>query len=483
MKGDFCMTTLSEQISELSAELLLRAAGELSQIAYNAASFVRDVGGDAGAVARAQLVKLINAIGSEKNTKEQNKAIKKLEEAAMKDGETPRQVTILEQDREAMEKWLKKQDVLYVALRSGNQSADGPEKCMITFLEKDAEAVNIAVALTQHEKGYINELPPMAMLLLHKKKDLSVIDNLNVYELEVFREVAKDFGLVYSSMLNPPDNETDLDSYKVLASKKDVNKLAAVMQRVAWSMTGEYQNGIKEKVKERYSIKSEIQKIISQGIGPNQVFMIGKDNSSVAIENAKYIVNSKSPNQYIKVTNEGFVHYKFGKEIDKVSRDDKEYEVKLQFALGEFVGAVVFDAAEWEQEGLEKANLRKAKVKQKLSVFPPEHNKEEETRELRKAHKRHKEHESLPETAWLFDKYDTEKAFSEVVEVNYNDYSKPPEETVSVHYNDAVKHSEKYKYYDVVNDEKTIDNIILSAKERSLGNDEYEQVVEKEVTM
>lgn len=474
------MSSLSEQISEISAELLLKAVGELGQVAYNAVDLGREVGKDAGALARDQLIKLINSV----NDKKSEEARQKLDKAIRIDGEEPRQVTFLDCDREILENWLKKQNVLYAIFKSEDQKvAAGFEKSMLVFLEKDAAAVQVAMSLTQYANGYVNELPPQAMLFLNKKKNLSVVDGLDVYELEVFREVAKDFGLVYSAILNPPDanvNEQGVgDTYKIIASKKDAKKVAAVMQKVAWSMTGEYQEGIKEKIKERYSIKSEIQKLITKGIGPDKVFFTNSKGESVAVDNAKYIVNPNSHNQYLKLTKDGFVYFKYGKEFQKVMKNEPDYEDKLQFALGDFTDAVIFDVAEWENEGLSKENLRKHKVQQKLSVFPPEYDKKEEATKLQKARKHHQK-EGDSETAWLFDRYDTQKAFSEVYEVNYGNLSEPPEKTVSVHYNDAANHSEKYNYIDVSNDEKTIDKIIESARVRS-GEDTREQTVEKEM--
>ena len=56
------MSNLTEQISEMSADLLLRAVGELGQIAYNAANFVRETGASAAIVARTQMLSLINSL-------------------------------------------------------------------------------------------------------------------------------------------------------------------------------------------------------------------------------------------------------------------------------------------------------------------------------------------------------------------------------------------------------------------------------------
>ncbi len=476
------MSNVSEQISELSATLLLNAMGELASIAYRVEEGVFDVGRDAAYAARKQMIAVINSLQEQKLTKKNEDALNKIK-AAVTGGETPRQVTFEERDREILEKWLTKQNVLYATVESNEQSVElGQKKNVLFFLEKDAAAVHTALALTSHERGYINELPPQAMLFLHKNKNLSVVDGLNVYELEVFREVAKSFGLVYSAMLNPPDsNPSDKDgvsdTYKIVASKKDAKMVAAVMQQVVWSMTGEYQDGIKEMVKEHYSIKAEIQKLISEGIGPDRVYLTNNAGETFAIENAKYIVNAKAPSQYIKLTKEGFEHHKFGKVVEKVSKGEESYEDKLQFALSEFSNAVIFDAAEWERENLGKDNLRKNRVLEKLSVFPKGYDKEKEARELQKARK--KEHEQVPETAWLFDRYDTAKLYSEVYEANYNDYSEPPEKTVSVHFGEAVKASEKYRYIDISKDEKSLESIIAQAKEKSIGSETYD-VYEKE---
>ncbi len=490
------MSVVSEQISELSAELLLKALADLSDLAFKTIDLVYTMGTDAargvsevsGPVARALLVKLIDAVGNRSEFDRATlKAIDKLEKEALKGGSTPRQLTILSHDLDMMENWLKEQDVLYVAASAKKQDVEpGAEKSVILFLEKDAQKVYLATALLNHEKGFISELPPEAFLFVNDRKDITVVDGLDVYELEVLRELAPKFGLTYSTLINGVDAETgelygDDGSFKILVSKNDAEKMSAVMQQVVWSVTGEYKDGIKEKVKERVSIKKEIQDLLAKGVPEGQQAVVGSDGSKVLVDNAKYIVNSKTPNQYIKLTHNGFAHFKFGKDMGFVSKDDPEYSEKIQKVLGEFPDAVVFDASEWVAEGLDKANLRAGETEKKLSVFPVEHDFEKENEKLRKAKKK-EEHKPLDESTWLFHNYDTEKAFSEVVEVRY-DPSEPLERNVSVHYEDAVKHSEKYKYLDVEHDEKAIDNIILSARERSMGNDEFEQVQEKEESL
>lgn len=461
--------SVSEQISEVVADLLLRSVGDLAQIIQNAGMMLTSVGNEA-------LAELIRKVDKDKLPKESAKALDKIQKAVEKDGAVPRQVTILESDRDYVENLLKKQDVLFAAVRNDNQEAvAGFEKCAIVFLEQDAQAVQNALVLLQREKGLINELTPGAFLLAHKRKDIAVMDNLDAYELAVFREVAKEHGLVYAAMLTPDDLKKagDEPTYKIMVVKQDAVTCAAALQMVSWAMTGEHKKDIMQKIKERTSIKQEIQNLVRTGVKKGEVSVEAKFGQRTTVENAKYIVNRNAPHQYIKMTAEGFAHFKFGKEVARVSKGDPTYDNEIQLALGEFSDAVLFDAAEWEQEGFEKANVRKKAVKEKASVFPKKFDKHKEAEELQKARKHRKEHEPLEETAWLFDRYDTARPFSEVYEVNYNNLSEPPEKTVSVHYGEARAQAEKYVYIDVSSDAKSLDNIISKAKERTSGQ-EYE---------
>ncbi len=468
------MANITEEINELGADLLLKAAIALSSISVDVAKLVNSVGKNTLAEVK------------ENMAQEENEALKKIQAAVEKDGETPLQVTVLERDRELMEMWLNKQDVLYATLKADSQNVDpGFEKCVIAFLGKDAEAMSNAIALTQHERGLINELPPNTFLFLHKNKNMVVIDNLNVYDLEVFRELAKDYGLVYSSILNPPDSNPNEkgNSYKILVHKQDANRATAIMQQVVWGMTGEYEGGIKERIKERLSIRSEVQQLIEKGVEPGTVKVKSDKGEMLELENAWYIVNQKAPHQYIKMTSKGFVHFKFDKEVESVSKSDSGYYDKLQNALGDFSGAVIYNAEEWELNGLGKGNLRDKHTSKKASVFPEGFSKTKDITELQKARKKKDEpqKDDYEETAWLFDRYDAHKEFSEVYEVNYENSSEPPEKTVSVHYDNACQRAEAYKYIDVSNDAKTIDNIILAAREHSLGNKEYRIEDEKTI--
>ncbi len=459
--------SVSEQISEMVAELLMRSVGDLAQIIQNTGMTLTAIGNEA-------LVELIRKIDKKNLSKENAEALQKIQKAVEKDKQAPRQVTVFENDREFVEKLLKKQNVLYAAVRNDNQnSVAGLERCAIVFLEKDAQAVQNALVLLQREKGLVNELTPGAFLLAHKRKDIAVMDNLDAIELETFREVAKEHGLVYAAMLTPGDDKMSGDepTYKIMVAKEDALTCAAALQMVSWAMTGEHKKDILEKIKERTSIKHEIQKLVLNGVKKGEVSVQAKFGQSATVENAQYIVNRNAPHQYIKMTAEGFVHYKFGKEVTRVSKGAPTYNEEIQLALGEFSDAVVFGAVEWEQEGLEKANARKAAVKAKASVFPKKFDRHKEAEDLQKARKHKKEHEPVDETAWLFDRYDTTRPFSEVYEVNYNNASEPPEKTVSMHYEDTLKYSEKYVYIDVSSDAKSLDNIISMARERSSGND------------
>lgn len=457
------MPSVSEEVLELSAQLLLAASGDLSKVLEGTVKTV-------GAVGSAALVELINYAKKNQMTAKEKKALEKISDAVNKEGEVPRQITVLGYDLDNVEKWLKKQNVLYAALRSEMQTGDdGLKKCMIVYLDKDREAVEIAVALARSEKHYINELPTQAFLLMHDKKNISVVDGLDIYELEAFRDLAKDYGLVYSAMEGEIEETTNRLSYKILVSKNDMEKAAAIMQQVSWVMTSEHQADIKEKVKERYSIKDQIQKLIAKGVDAGNI-TVQKQTGPVSIENAKYIVNKMATSHYIKITSQGFTVYKPGKNPVSFSKGDENFDKELQLALGELSGAVVFDAEEWELEGLEKSNLRKKQVAKKNSVFPEGYEKKKETEEMQRARKHKPKKEELSETAWLFDRYDPSKQYSEVYESNYNNSSEPPERTVSVHYENASKHAEKYKYIDVSNDEKSIDNIISKAKDRSQHN-------------
>ena len=463
------MPNISEELYDVGADLLFKALAALASITVDTAK-ITDM------VFKENFVSLINKIQKGNLSHKEKKALEQIHAAVENDGEIPLQATILESDRALMEKWLKKQNVLFVTLKAENQKVEaGQEKCVITFLERDSEAVQNAIALTQQERGYINEIPATAFMFLHKKKDLVVVDNLDAYELEMFREFAKDHGLVYSSILNAPDTNPKGESYKILVSKDNVYKATAIMQQVSWGMTGEYQNGIKEKIKERHSIIYEVHNLVEHGVESGKVKVKNQSGESVTVENARYIVNQNAPHQYIKMTSAGFVYYKFGKEVENLSKGDSEYKNKLENILGEFSGAVIFDAKEWEENNLHKSNARKTKVIEKASVFPTGFDKVKDVNELQKARdSKKKAHKDVyEETAWLFDRYDTQKAFSEVYEVNYDNYSEPLERTVSVHYDNALNKAKEYKYIDVSNDAKSIDNIIHAARERSVSNNTY----------
>ena len=484
------MSTVSEQVSELGLELLLRALGEFSRVVYHGTNLVTGIAGETlgtvgkgtGAVSKALLIKVIEEVKASGGDfdRKTRKALDKLNEEAIKGESFPRQMTLLSNDLSEFEKWLKKQDMLYVAATAKNQKVDDSEKkSVIWFLEKDERKINMASAILLHKQGILNELSAEPYLMLHENEKLAVIDGLDIYEVEVFREIASVFGLRFSVLGKTEDSEKE--QYKIICEKTDEVKLTSVMQQMSWSMVGEYGNGIKEKVKERLNIQEELKDLILSGVPKGSKIIKDKAGSARKVPNAKYLVNSKLQSEYVKLTDSGFVYSKFGKDVEAVSKEDPEYTLKLDNIIGSFIDLVIIDSAEWEKEGLSKSNFRKEKIKEKLSVFPVGYDLKKDNEKLRRVQKLRKEaSKPLQESSWVFDRFDTEQAFSEVYQINYNDFSEPLEENVTSYFVDASEHSKKYKNHEVTSNEKNLDNIIRTACEKAAEQGYDEKISEKE---
>lgn len=485
------MSTVSEQVSELGLELLMRALGEFSRVVYHGTYLVGGIAGETlgvvskgtGAVSKALLIKVIEEVKSSGKDfdRKTRKALDKLNEEALKGESLPKQMTLLSKDLEEFEKWLKKQDMLYVAATAKNQKCDDSEKkSVIWFLDKDERKINMASAILLHKQGILNELSAEPYLLLHEKEKLTVVDGLDIYEVAVFREIASVFGLKFSVL--GKTEETGAEQYKVICEKTDEVKLASIMQQVSWSMAGEYENGIKEKVKERLLVQDELREIVLNGVPKGSKILKDKAGNAIRVPNAKYIVNSKLQSEYVKVTDNSFVYSKFGKEVEVVSKDDPEYAQKLEGIVGGFIDLVIIDSELWEREGLSKANLRKEKVKELLSAFPVNYKLKDENEKMRRVQKLRKQpSKPLQESSWVFDRYDTEQAFSEVYQINYNDFSELPEENIASVFTDVLEHSKKYKTYEVTNNEKNIEVMIQKACEKAAEQGYKEKLPEKDV--
>ena len=161
------MSTVSEQVSELGLELLMRALGEFSRVVYHGTYLVGGIAGETlgvvgkgtGAVSKALLIKVIEEVKSSGKDfdRKTRKALDKLNEEAIKGESLPRQMTLLSKDLEEFEKWLKKQDMLYVAATAKNQKCDDNEKkSVIWFLDKDERKINMASAILLHKQGILN---------------------------------------------------------------------------------------------------------------------------------------------------------------------------------------------------------------------------------------------------------------------------------------------------------------------------------------
>ena len=482
------MASISEEISQQSAELLLRVLGAFVQLGVSSAQAVFEVTND-GATTLVNLMDFLQRNYPEYDLKTRM-AVNKLREACEKEKAAALMATAKNEDVPEIDKWLKKQGALYVGACPSRKKGTPAEQLDIAskgkydqttffFMDKDKEKVENAFAICAYKRNYINVLPPAAFFLLYDdKKDISVVDGLDQIELRVFRELAQKHGLGYTEMLNGEDSDKDSipGTYKVVCAKEDADKMRSIMRMVTWSITGESSKPIKEKVLERESILAELKKLIEEGVKDGAQIFIDESANRITVENAKYIVNALRSNQYIKVSAKGFSVFKGSGEGLFVAKSDPDYEEKLEDAMAEFQDAVIFDSVEWEKGRLDKGNLRENAVARKLSVFPPEMSLEKEEVDLRRAHKKRLERSGpWEESVWLFHKYDPDKpeAVSEVVEQHYGNPHKPLEETVSIHYNAAVRRSERYRYYDIESNEQSVDKIILAAKEHSLGNKDY----------
>lgn len=484
------MPNVSEEISNMSTDLILKALGAFGPLGINAAKLVFDMGMDGTSTLIGLLNYLQNQPGAEYDAKTR-KAIKQLRTACEQKNATALMATVEKEDLPTVKKWLDKQDLLYVAVSPQNKkktptqelaalvNKENLNKTTIFFMDEEKSKVSNTMSILAFQKGLINVLPPEAFFLLHdEKKDISVMDGLDFYELSIFRELAKRFQLGYTEMENGErqKEESVPGTYKVVCDKKDAGKLASIMRLVTWNMTGKDAAHIKEKVLERQTLRVELEKLLTEGVKSGSQVFIDDSANQVRVENAKYIVNAMEPNRYVKVTAKGFYCHKGSGDDTFVPIDDPDYDEKLLDSISGYPDFVILDAVEWEKGGLGKANLRKEKVLEKLSVLPVEHSLQEDEAEIRKAHKKRLERlEPVEEHVWLFYKYDPDSAvpLTEEAEELHSEVSKGSSNDTAAHYSTALKRAEKYRYYDVESAEKSVDNIISMARERASGNKDY----------
>lgn len=266
-------------------------------------------------------------------------ALKELYSAVNKGDASLMNIKIPDEDIEQMKGCMKKNGVLFAVtdLKSDNAK-------MVLYLDRDSEHMKDAITMYQAQKGLINEITPDLFIKNYKDTNIGVIENVSPVDLELFRHYSKENNILYAAL--PSD-----DGFKILYSDEYKNKVAAALENVSIDLTGTKGPLVKEQV---------------------EIRIRGRKAVNIAVEDAEkeyFIVNGKSPKNFVNLTADGFSYYKNNQAIVTMNRSNPEFMKSAYAAIEGLNEPIVLTKDEFKLPDKERWELLNAVS----SVYPTDY--------------------------------------------------------------------------------------------------------------
>lgn len=262
--------------------------------------------------------------------------LKKLYEAVNKGESNLMNIKIPDEDIQQMKDLMQKNGVLYAITDLKNDNAK-----MVLYLDRDSEHMRDAITMFQAQKGLINEINPQLFVQNYSKENIAVMEHLSPVDLELFRHYSKQNNILYTVL---PDG----DDYKIAYPSEEKGKVQDALEKVSVDLTGEQGPLVRQQLE--YRIK-------------------GRQQVNIAIEDAEkeyYIVNSKSPKNFVHLTANGYDYYKNNKAIVSMNRSNPDF-MKGAYAAVEGLGEpIVLSADEFRLPDKDRWEILNART----SVYP-----------------------------------------------------------------------------------------------------------------
>lgn len=257
-------------------------------------------------------------------------ALKELYDIVSKGKGALMNIKIPDEDIEKMKECMKKNEVLFAVtdLKSDNAK-------MVLYLDRDSEHMKDAITMYQAQKGLINEISPDLFIKNYKNTNIGVIENVSAIDLELFRHYSKENNFLYAAL--PSD-----DGYKILYDNEFKAKIAETLENVSIDLTGAMGPLVKEQVEIRIK---------------------GRKAVNIAVEDAEkeyFIVNGKSPKNYVHLTADGFSYYKNNQAIVTMNRSNPEFMKSAYAAIEGLKEPIVLTKDEFNLPDKERWELLNA---------------------------------------------------------------------------------------------------------------------------
>lgn len=227
---------------------------------------------------------------------------------------------VAEEDAEELTEYFKKKEILFNIVENPTDDSK-----VFMYMNGDSEKVANIIGIWQAERGLVSEIDPDLFLDNYASEGVGTITGLDRADLELFRDYAKQNGLIFSS------TETEeKGKFMVVYDPKDHDAVKKTMASVLWAFSGADGARLREQLVVFLRNRQKISR------------------SFLEAEKEFYIVNGNDIKNYIHLTANDFTYYKNAKEIKSASRSDDSFvESGLRAADG-MARPVVLTREEYE---------------------------------------------------------------------------------------------------------------------------------------
>ena len=248
---------------------------------------------------------------------------------------------IADEDSKDFERLLRKQGMVFAAMDNSTDNYT-----VFLFLRKDSEKVNNAFRTLEAQRGKVTELKADMFMNAMEPDRLSVLENVDSVEAELFRYYAKEHGLVFTHLPG-----TDGNKGQILYLPTDAQKARQVLLSTGWALTGEGGARVREQV---------------------QHYLKGRNAITEAIEAGNkelYIVSGINPGHAVHISEEDFKLYKNGNFVKAVEREEADFYTKCMAACASIPNAVVLTKEEFDSPDITPDSIQHMPT---MDLFPPD---------------------------------------------------------------------------------------------------------------
>lgn len=236
----------------------------------------------------------LNVVGNKSELIAGQVTVDKLYTHVAKGGEL-KQILFDKEHLSQMEESLRKEGVLYSIIAIGDS-----DKLLCLYRDSDSFKVEMAKERFKELVGIgVRELKPDNFLEIYKDSSVGKINNIDAYRLELMRTHLQNEDVSFTVVKNG-------DNYSILYPKEDQRAIETAIKRTSWDLASNESDNIRKSIQVKLDNRDKV----------NNILQDVKDGKP--LKHNLILVDSKNPNRFIELNNEGFIMHNLTTETKKV---------------------------------------------------------------------------------------------------------------------------------------------------------------------